>query len=130
MSAVVVRVLLVIAAVVLVAMVARLVGRWQRPSHPVVDVTRLQPDGGIVVFTSTDCATCAEARSVVEGVGVVMREVTWELEPARFAAAGVEAVPLTVVVAEGGAAVSVFAGVPRRRALRRAVAKAGIAAPT
>ncbi len=127
MSAVTVKVLLVMAAIVLVVLLARLAGRWQRPRHPDVDVSSIRTDAGIVLFTSTDCSTCAEARRVAEATDLAVREVTWELEPGAFSAVGVEAVPLTVLVGAGGFAVSVFAGVPRRGALRRALRRSGLA---
>lgn len=117
---------LVIGGVVVFAVaVAALAGRWSRPSHPRVDLSGLTLDPGVVMFTSTDCSTCHEARTIAAELDVPVREVTHELEPAKFEAAGVVAVPLTVVVSAGGDVVAQFTGVPRRRALQRAARRAG-----
>lgn len=118
-----VRAVVVAAVVVLAIVVARLAGRWSRPSHPPVVVSGLELDPGVVLFTSTDCATCRDARARVQSLDVPFREVTYELEQNRFESAGVVAVPLTVVVGPRGEVVAQFTGVPPRRALARAVAR-------
>ena len=56
-----------------------------------------------------------------------IRQVSHELEPGEFERAGVEAVPLTVVVDDSGAVSAVMTGVPRRRSLDRAISRAGLA---
>lgn len=119
----VVRAAAVAAVVVLAIVVARLAGRWSRPAHPPIALTGLGREPGVVMFTSTDCTTCHDARARVESLGVPFREVTYELEQKRFEAAGVVAVPLTVVVDAGGQVLAQFTGVPPRRALARAVAR-------
>ena len=101
--------------------VGLLAARWSRPSHPRVHLDALGLPSGLVIFTSTDCPTCGRARSVAEGFDVPIREITHELEPALFDRAGIEAVPLTVVVDGEGGVVAQFTGVPRRRALGRAI---------
>jgi hypothetical protein len=127
-SSVAIRIVVVVGALLLVLLLARLAGKWQRPSHPAVEVSALGSEAGIVLFTSTDCSNCAAARRVAEASGLPIREVTWELEPGRFSAAGVEAVPLTVLVDDRRAATAVFAGVPSGRAIQRAARRAGITA--
>ncbi len=122
------RIAVVLVIVVIVVIVVRLLGRWQRPAHPAIDLGDLGPRPGIVLFTSTDCVNCERARAIVESLGVQPREVTWELEPARFDAVGVEAVPLTVVVGGDGTVELLAAGVPRRRSLQRAAGRAGLIA--
>ncbi len=120
------RVVIVLIAAVVVIVVMRLAGRWQRPSHPPIDLGDVGPRPGVVLFTSTDCTNCKEARAVVGSLGVEVREITWELEPGVFESAGVEAVPLVTVVDAVGHTELLAAGVPRRSALRRAVGRAGL----
>ncbi len=117
---VLIRLGVVVALAIVAVAVARAAGRWQRPSHPPVDVSDLAPTPGIVVFTSTDCSSCKAALAAVEATGAQVREVTWELEGATLEDRGVEAVPLTVVVDTAGRAVGQVAGVPPRRWLRAA----------
>ena len=52
------RVAVVLVLVVVVVVVVRLVARWQRPPHPPLDFAGLGDRPGVVVFTSTDCASC------------------------------------------------------------------------
>ena len=120
------RLLLIGLAVVVVVVAVRLVGRWQRPTHPPIVIGDLGAEPGVVVFTSTECSNCREAITVVETFDVPIRQVSYELEAPQLERAGVEAVPLTVVVGEQNAIVAVFAGVPRRRTLARAIAAAGL----
>lgn len=125
MSSVVIRALVVVVLVGLALLVARLAGRWQRPIHATPNLEGLELPAGLVVFTSTDCANCRAALAAASDTGVPIREVTYELEPGLFAKAGVEAVPLTVVVSEEGSVAATFAGVPGARGLRRALRVAG-----
>ena len=64
--------------------------------------------------------------TVVETFDVPIRLVSYELEAPELERAGVQAVPLTVVVGEKGAIAAVLAGVPRRSDLARAIAAAGL----
>jgi len=123
---VVIRLGVVAALLVVAVVVARAAGRWQRPSHPPVDVSDLAPTPGIVLFTSTDCSSCKAALAAVEGTGAPVREITWELEGATLEARGVEAVPLTVVVDATGRPVGQVSGVPPRRWLRAAWKRATV----
>jgi len=121
-----IRVALVLIAVLVVIAGARLIGSWQRPSHPPIDPGDFGPRPGVMLFTSTDCENCKEALRRVGALGAEVREVTWELEPAVFKRVGVEAVPLTAVVDEAGRVELLAAGVPRKNALKRAMARAGL----
>ena len=125
MSDVVVRVAAILVLVALAVGVARLAARWQRPVHRSPDLGGLGMPAGIVVFTSTDCASCRDALAAAEDTGAPIRQVAHELEPDLFEKAGVEAVPLTVVLDDDGSVTATFAGVPRARRLRRAVRDAG-----
>jgi hypothetical protein len=120
------RIAIVLLVVVAVIVVARLIGRWQRPGHPPIDLGDFGPRPGVILFTSTDCMNCKQARAVVESLGLAMREVTWELEPALFDSIGVEAVPLTAVVDQVGSVEWLAASVPRKWSLQRAAARAGL----
>lgn len=124
MSDTAVRALVVGVVIALALLIAWVASRLARPHHPPVDVGDLASRPGVVVFTSTDCSSCKEALAVARSQSLPVREVTNELESARLEAAGVLAVPLTVVVDGTGSQVASFAGVPRRRALRRAVRRA------
>lgn len=120
------RIVLIVAAILLVIAVTRLIARWQRPSHPPIDLGDFGPRPGVVVFTSTDCANCKEALAVVRSLDVPYREATWELEPAVLEAIGVEAVPLTTVIDDAGVLQLLAAGVPSRRSVKKAALKAGL----
>lgn len=105
------------------AVVAAALGtrRFQRPTHERLDVHGAGLPQGIVIFTSTECATCKDALAVVRDSPAPVREVTWELEPALFEDLAVTAVPLTIVVDAAGDVIAQMVGVPRRRRLARAV---------
>lgn len=120
------RALLVTAVIAAAIGIGLVAARIKRPHHRPVDVSDLGSAPGIVIFTSTDCSNCREALEMVRAQELAVREVTNELEPGRLEAAGVEAVPLTVVLATDGRQVASFAGVPPRRAFRRAVERASV----
>jgi hypothetical protein len=122
------RLALIVALIVIVVAAARLIARWQRPPHPSIDLGDFGPRPGLVVFTSTDCSNCKEALAVAGDLGVEVREVAWELEPAVQEAVGVEAVPLTAVVDADGNIEALMTGVPKRGPLERAVRRAGLRA--
>ncbi len=117
----------VIGVVVLAVLVAWIARRVRRPPHPGIRVGEAGERPGVVLFTSTTCPTCRDAIAELERLDVSFREVTNDLEPQRFESWGVTAVPLTVVVDAGGQVVRTFSGVPRRRSLRSALRRAGIA---
>lgn len=122
----VVRLIVVAAVVLLAASIAWIVRRFRMPPHPAVTVGEVGDRPGVVLFTSTTCSTCSDVIARLESLDVGFREVTNELEPQRFAAWGVAAVPVTVVVDAHGRAVATFSGIPRTRPLRRAMRDAGI----
>lgn len=119
---------LIVAGVVAIAVVATLLARrFGSPHHVPVDLTGLGLPSGIVIFTSTTCANCKEALARVRGTGAPVREVTHEIEEAKFEAAGVSGVPLTVIVDDDGRVVDQIAGVPRPGRLQRSLRRAGLA---
>jgi hypothetical protein len=124
-SSILVRTLVLFALVGLAVGLARVATRWQRPVHATPSLEGLGVPAGLVIFTSTDCANCRAALGVAADTGAPVREITYELEPMLFRQAGVEAVPLTVVMSNEGSIVATFAGVPRQRGLRRALRRAG-----
>ena len=126
MSDVVSRLLVVVVVVAVAAGAAWIIGRVRRPPHPRIVVGEEGSRPGVVVFTSTTCATCKEAIVRLEQMRIPFREITSELEPQRFEDWGVVAVPVTVVIDAQGRAVDVFTGVPRTRSVSRAVSRAGM----
>jgi len=121
-----VSVTVVLLLVLIVVAAVRLAARWQKPPHPPVDLDGIGERPGVIVFTSTDCATCSEAMRVVDAAGTSVREVTWELEPHLFDRYQVEAVPLIVVLDDEGRSVFFEAGVPNRKRFGTAIRSAGI----
>jgi len=120
------RLIVAFGVIALSGLAAFLFNRFRRPAHPPITVGEVGDRPGIVMFTSGDCSTCKRAIDRVEAEGVSFREVAYELEPQRFTTWDVVAVPLTVILDAGGAAVGVLPGVPATKALRRAIAAAGI----
>lgn len=110
---------------VLALLGARLAARHQRSAQPKARVSGLDVDAAVIAFTSTDCPTCRKMMRRLGDLGVPIREVTHELEPDRFEAAGVEGVPLIVVMTPGGSPTQQLAGTVSTARLRRAVARAG-----
>lgn len=126
MNDAVTRLLVVVGIVVLAAVIAWVVRRLRMPPHPGVTVGEVGDRPGIVLFTSTTCSTCKDVIARFEALGIGFREVTNELEPQRFEAWGVSAVPVTVVIDADDEVVATFSGIPRTRPLRRAMRDAGI----
>lgn len=120
------RVVIVLALVVAVIVVVRLVERRQKPPHPPIDLEGLGDRPGVVVFTSSDCSTCAEAMRTVGSAGTSIREVTWELEPQLFDQYHIEAVPLVAVLDRDGRSVMFETGAPSRSRFIKAIRAAGI----
>ena len=81
-----------------------------------------------MLFTSTTCPTCKEAIALLQEMRLPYREVTSDLEAHRFETWGVVAVPVTVVVDADSSVVAAISGVPKKRALSRAAATAGVIA--
>lgn len=106
-----------------------LLARWWagRGRSSAVDVSGLMSGAGVVIFTRDDCINCEQALAEIELVGVATRRVRLEEEPELAAAAGVEGVPMTVVVDGAGRSRAQFGGKLDRRRLRRALRRAGIA---
>jgi hypothetical protein len=126
MSDPMVRLIVALGVVALALGVAYVASKIRRPIHPDIVVGDVGDRPGVVMFTSTDCSTCKQAIGRLKTAQVPFREVTHELEPARFEEWEVLAVPLTVFLNESSEAVAVLTGVPTKRAIGRAAARAGI----
>ena len=118
------RVLLVVAVLAIAALVAYVARR--RPHHPPVDISGLNLDPGLVVFTSTDCRRCKVVLASAKATGAPLREITYELEAHLQEQVGVTGVPLTIVVGRDGTAAAQFAGLVGQSRLRRALSRAGM----
>lgn len=126
MSDQLIRVMVVLGVVAVAVFAAFVARKLARPVHPNITVGDVGDRPGVVLFTSTDCGNCREAIDVLQGASIPFREVTHDLEPQRFDTWDVVGVPLTVVLDAEGNIVDSMTGVPRRRALIRAVQVAGI----
>lgn len=125
MDDIVVRALVVVAIAAAALAGGRLAGRFQQPFHRPLDLRETELPSGVVLFTSVNCTNCAAARAAYAKAGIEFREVTWELEGGLMESVGIEAVPVAVFRTEDGATAAQIAGVPRPRALRRAVGVLG-----
>lgn len=113
--------------VIVVALVVAFVAtKVRRPVHPTVVVGDLGDRPGVVLFSSTDCKTCKETIARLKSLSLPFREVTYELEPHRFEEWEIVAVPLTVFVDVDSRSVAALTGVPSKRSLTRAAARAGV----
>ena len=117
---------ILIGGVAAIAIAAGLLAtRRRRSAQPPVRVDGLGFDSAIVVFTSTDCSRCRKTMSQLSVLDATVREVAYELEPGLFESAGVDGVPLVVVMTPDGARSSQFAGAVGDFRLNRALARAG-----
>ena len=91
---------------------------WQDSAHPQLRIPPGELPAGVVLFTSTDCDQCANARGALQRAGISYREVTWEIESERFERYGVQGVPLLARLDDSGRQLYLAAGVPTRRSLR------------
>lgn len=121
MGDVIVRALVVVAIALAALAAARVAGRVQQPFHRLLDLRATDLPSGVILFTSVDCTNCAAARAAYTKAGIEFREVTWELEGGLMETVGVDAVPLAVFRTADGVTAAQIAGVPRVRALRRAI---------
>ncbi len=107
-----------VAIALLLAWVARAFHRKQARN---LDVRSLLTGSGVVVFTKDDCSNCAAVLAMLKPLGVKVRQVRAETEQKVFTELAIEGVPMTVVVAESGANIAQFSGLPRAARLRRAL---------
>lgn len=119
-----VRVAVLVGVIAVALAVSRSTRPLHRPSHPRVDLRGTSLPNGLVVFTNSDCAACAQARAALKTAGVAFREVTYELEPGLFASIGVESVPLIVARDGNGVTIGQISGKPQPRRLRSLAAAA------
>jgi len=120
------RVALVVGAVAVALIVAWIARKLQRPVHPDIVVGDAGDRPGVVLFTSTGCGNCKDMIALLKSESVSFREITYDLEPQRFEAWVVLAVPLCVVIDADGNVVEIMSGVPRTRTLHRALRSADI----
>lgn len=130
MSETLIRVGVVVAVAVAALAIGFLLRRGQWSSHPPIDLSELALPAGVLVFTSTECGNCKKVLATLRSLNVPVREVTHELEPATFEAAGVEAVPLTVVIDDQGTVVAQLPGTVSVRRVKRSLRSAGLVAAT
>jgi hypothetical protein len=84
----------------------------RRLTHPMATETGgLSP--GVYLFSSSTCVDCVPARArLLDALGASeFVEIRWEDEPALFADLGIDAVPCTVIISEGGTSTR-FPGMP------------------
>lgn len=74
-----------------IALVMRRGGAFVRHPHDPVDLAR-----GLVLFTTSQCESCGEARAVVEAAGSEYTEVRYEQDRATFDANQIQRVPSLV----------------------------------
>ena len=118
MDEVAIRLVVVVAVVAGALGLSRLSRPWQDAAHPGLQIPPGELPAGAVLFTSTDCDQCANARAALQRAGISYREVTWEIESDRFERYGVQGVPLVVQLDASGTQLYLAAGVPTRRTLR------------
>lgn len=115
------RLLFVLGAVVIVASLA-FIGSRRHLARPEKTVrTDLAP--GVHLFSSESCLSCSKARRVLDRTVPAYSEIRFEDDPSGFARFAIAQVPTVIVVKEMGEAV-VFAGIPKKRDLRRVVSGA------
>jgi hypothetical protein len=116
-----VRLIVVAIAALVVAIAIRRALRSD-PSVRGVDTVDLAAAGQVtsrvVFFSSSSCGTCDDARAVVSAVYPRFQERSWEADADALTAAGIDEVPLTVVVGRRGRPVAVFRGTPPAAPLR------------
>jgi hypothetical protein len=75
----------------------------KRRHRPVMTIRSLDLEGGVYLFTSEGCDTCATARAkLADSLGDGFTEFIWEREPEHFGSLAIEAVPSVLVVDESG----------------------------
>jgi len=113
------RIIIVLTVVAVALLLARLSRPLVSAAHPPLAIPAGDLPAGVVLFTSGDCDQCAAARAALKTAGIEYREVTHEIESARFERYGVQGVPLLARVEPDGSQSYLAAGVPTRRSLRR-----------
>ncbi len=115
MSELAVRLIVVGAVAVVLALLIVMALRGGRSRSPAsVTLSGLGLGPGFVLFTSATCPSCADARDVADRVLGPGRYVerAWEDDPDALTAAGIDEVPLVVVMGRRGRVRSVLRGVP------------------
>jgi hypothetical protein len=89
-----------------------------------VDVTALVAGPAAVVFTKDDCRTCVRTLERLRTLDIAVVQIRAESQPRALERRAITAVPVTVIVDDGGVTRGQFRGLPPMRALRRAVHRA------
>ncbi|MGZ5384144.1 MAG: hypothetical protein ACXW15_01020 [Acidimicrobiia bacterium] len=122
-------------AVVIVAVVAFALGAtglWAgyraRGRRSAISTESLRPWPAAVLFTSADCDACDPVRSILSGCasGDVVREVVYEGSAGTFRSAGVDSVPVVVVIDDRGTPIGVYEGQVTARQIERVLRRAGL----
>ena len=109
------RIAVIAVILIMVGIAAALAGRSRR-ARPLRTIREDLPPG-VHLFTSSTCATCTEARSVITSTyGDGFTEIRHEDDPQSFGRHGIARVPTAIVVGVDGTAL-VFEGVPARQHL-------------
>ncbi len=90
-----------------------------------INVAGLMAGSGFVIFTKDECPACLATLERLTLFGLPIRQVREEDEAHELRNRGVTGVPITVVLDGNGRPCGQFAGLPKPRALRRAVRRAG-----
>ncbi len=100
MGDVAVRVLVVVVLAAAVAGLTFAANRFSQPQHDPISFGDVPVPPGVVLFSSTGCSRCKIVAADLRKLSVPLREFTYELESATLEELGVDAVPLTLLVAE------------------------------
>lgn len=114
----------VVIASMLALGVAVLVRRVSAGREVTVDGTKLISEPAILVFTAAHCTRCARVLEMVRDAPLPVVEYRAESDGDVFSTHGVDAAPVAVVTGTGGETIAQFAGVPRSRALAKAIERA------
>lgn len=94
------RLIVVVALVAIVVGLTYVANRFGQPKHEPISLGDISIPAGIVLFSSTECSRCRIVAADLRKLAVPLREITHELESGTLQELGVDAVPLTLLIAE------------------------------
>ncbi|GBE24640.1 MAG TPA: hypothetical protein ENG98_02050 [Actinobacteria bacterium] len=112
------RLIVVVALVAIVAGLTYVANRFGEPKHEPVVLGNVSVPAGVVLFSSTECSRCKIVAADLRKLAVPLREITHELESGILEEVGVDAVPLTLLVAEDASVLWQRAGRLSAKSLR------------
>lgn len=121
-----IRVAVVVGLVVVVIGLTLAANKFGEQRHAAIALGDVSVPPGLVLFSSTECSTCKAVAADLRKIAVPLREITYELESATLSELGVDAVPLTLVVAEDQRILWQRAGRLSARSLREIARIAGV----